>query len=539
MVNYRCLIISLLSFSAVISFASAKNLGGPKNFICNNPRANNAFAYLSGNIEGINDRYTIILRVWPKIIITTGNSENETPFKELKFVSENGNFLFKIDSLNSTSYFSLSILEKDSLINNRVILDAYLLSPGDSVSIEYLRDSVTISGRRYPHDSLRFYGRGSEKYKCIHSIKNIYFSYVSSSKPAPLPLKDFSFPVYGINIIKDIDNGWKERMRFELTYLKNYNGKIDQTCYNIIQSDIVATIWMGRLGSFNGNLESLTGLLDDSSMSKYNKEIIKAEIKKGYVFYSEIFSKQRFDSLLDMLSPVSQWFCDMVVLKYISDSVNLNHNSVYYSLKNDFKGLIRDRLIANYFLFRYFKIPNSYSKLQDALTYVRDKDCQNILQRFSRQQSGTKAYDFSLTGIDGQKHRLSDLKGKFVFIDFYFVGCGGCRYYYQEQVSKAELKFRNNNNIIFVAISIDKDKKKWEEGVSGGEYTAPHLPNVLNLYTESLGSEHPVIKYYNVLRYPHPMLIDRQGNIFSTDENELRYQDRGALIRAISKAIKK
>ena len=55
--------------------------------------------------------------------------------------------------------------------------------------------------------------------------------------------------------------------------------------------------------------------------------------------------------------------------------------------------------------------------------------------------------------------RLSSFKGKFVFVDSWYSGCGACIFANRAlRIVHEQLK---GENIVFLSISIDADKRKW------------------------------------------------------------------------------
>lgn len=104
------------------------------------------------------------------------------------------------------------------------------------------------------------------------------------------------------------------------------------------------------------------------------------------------------------------------------------------------------------------------------------------------------------------------LKGKVVILDFWFTGCGGCAYL-NKQMTPVYEYYKNNPEIVFVTIAIDKDMEMWKKiGLGSGLYT--HEGSV-NLYTNGLGREHPIIDYYGITGFPTMIIIDKEGRVIT------------------------
>ena len=101
-------------------------------------------------------------------------------------------------------------------------------------------------------------------------------------------------------------------------------------------------------------------------------------------------------------------------------------------------------------------------------------------------------------------------------MDFWYTGCGACISYYKNTLKEIEAQFADNNSVVFVTVSIDKNPDYWKKSLSVGMYTGEHA---LNLYTDGQGSEHAIIKHYKILGYPAPILIDKQGRIFAKGQD--------------------
>ena len=74
---------------------------------------------------------------------------------------------------------------------------------------------------------------------------------------------------------------------------------------------------------------------------------------------------------------------------------------------------------------------------------------------------GAETPDVEFEDLKGNNHKLSEFKGKYIYIDLWATWCGPC----QKEIPHLkklheELK---NDQVIIVSISVDKDRKKWEE----------------------------------------------------------------------------
>lgn len=129
---------------------------------------------------------------------------------------------------------------------------------------------------------------------------------------------------------------------------------------------------------------------------------------------------------------------------------------------------------------------------------------ENLQLRFKRLQPGTPAPDFILPVItDNSEYRLSDFKGKFIYMAFFESGIPACQ---AELEMSNELYKTYRNKIHFVAISVDKDLEKLRQYVHSRD-----LPWLVLHYKGNLD----FLEKYDAITFPHFILIDANGNVFS------------------------
>lgn len=142
--------------------------------------------------------------------------------------------------------------------------------------------------------------------------------------------------------------------------------------------------------------------------------------------------------------------------------------------------------------------------------------------------AGKPAPDFAATRTDGNPFRLSDLKGKVVYIDIWATWCGPCRaeFPYAVEIKK---HYKNNSDIVFLYVSVDSKKETWQK------YLAEN-PTFEGLHVNDPGDfDSQIAEKFKVNGIPRYLVIDREGKIFSTDAR--RPSDKENLIAQLDKAL--
>lgn len=129
-----------------------------------------------------------------------------------------------------------------------------------------------------------------------------------------------------------------------------------------------------------------------------------------------------------------------------------------------------------------------------------------LVAEWKRLGKGQPAFEFSGKDMQGNTVKLSDFKGKLVYVDVWATWCGPCIH---------EIPFLDSletdyegKNIVFISYSIDEDHAAWMKFVP-----EKNLKGVQIIGEKAWESE--LCKKYKIQGVPTFMLFDTEGNIVS------------------------
>ena len=115
---------------------------------------------------------------------------------------------------------------------------------------------------------------------------------------------------------------------------------------------------------------------------------------------------------------------------------------------------------------------------------------------------GRPSPDFKGVDVNGKEYTLADFRGKYVYIDVWATWCGSCR---QEipYLKKLDEDYKDAQ-IVFLSLSVDQDKAKWEKMVKEQSMSGVQL---------HIGQNSSFQQAYKIEGIPHFILLDREGRI--------------------------
>ena len=118
---------------------------------------------------------------------------------------------------------------------------------------------------------------------------------------------------------------------------------------------------------------------------------------------------------------------------------------------------------------------------------------------------GTTVPDIVLKDTSGHELKLSDLRGKYVLIDFWASWCGPCRAE-NPNVAAEYQKYKDKGFTVY-SISLDNDRTKWINAIKKDKLAWPtHV-------SELKGWQSEICKPWKIGSIPSNFLIDKDGKV--------------------------
>ncbi len=218
-------------------------------------------------------------------------------------------------------------------------------------------------------------------------------------------------------------------------------------------------------------------------------------------------------------------YLSMMVQKAASDKVEamkkadstVTVNNLKVRMETAVELLKNDAVLDNYI----YEDLNSVVQWQDIDKNVQDnidffvgrcKDTSlvNKLNRtvaeWKRLSTGQPAFDFTGKDQQGNTVKLSDFKGKLVYVDVWATWCGPCKYEIP-YLDTLETDY-HGKDIVFISYSIDEDYAAWMKFVPENKLQG------VQIIGEKAWQSDLCIKY-KIMGVPTFMLFDREGKIVS------------------------
>lgn len=423
---------------------------------------------------------------------------------------KNGRYSFDIPVNDKLLYFSLYKNAGGWPENKDRLLNFHLVETGDYVVINHLGPKLTFSG----------IGSAKHNLHVLFSNKDGY-EYEFDNPALHKKLRFTRSRLEGYNLRCEDTFAKIKRL---LQLLEKSKPDLSARSYQVLYCEII--------GNCQYPLIRMTRNLTSNrfKIAQSDKDAIQLQFKG----LQENLMRSSFSDSITASS--------IRYLKYYAEFLNLQRawrndtvDFIKYIIKSTDKSELRDKLFISAFGLSY----KGYSKsIQFAIDHMHSPALKHdLLSFYNKQKNGAMLPDdFSLRDQNNDKVNFSSYKGKVIFLDFWFVGCSSCADYYKTTVSIAAKSFIDSKEVVFITVCTEKDYKRWIVALQSGIYTSQ---SAVNLFTGGVGVDHPLVKHFNIVSVPTPLLIDKNFKIFTRDETLLgRGGNPGSLINTIKEGIK-
>lgn len=122
---------------------------------------------------------------------------------------------------------------------------------------------------------------------------------------------------------------------------------------------------------------------------------------------------------------------------------------------------------------------------------------------FTMVKTGEKAPDFIFETAPGKTQKLSDLKGKVVWINFFATWCGPCRKELPHLQSEVYDKYVNNKDFVLIILGREHNWDEVNKFKTEQKFTMPFYPD----------PERKVFALYAKQDIPRNFIIDKDGKV--------------------------
>ena len=207
---------------------------------------------------------------------------------------------------------------------------------------------------------------------------------------------------------------------------------------------------------------------------------------------------------------------DVELEKSYRDSLIVKIKENYAEQKEAYKGFVKDypNSFVSAYILKIYKTAWGkdttevlYSPFAEEVKNTEDgQSIARYIELSVDPQIGDKYVDFEMENVAGEKVKLSDIKGKYVLVDFWASWCGPCR-----KENPNLVKTYNNfhdKGFEILGVSFDQKKEPWVKAIEKDSLPWEQITDLLAWECEA-----GVI--YNVNAIPDNILIDENGTIIA------------------------
>jgi len=329
-------------------------------------------------------------------------------------------------------------------------------------------------------------------------------------------------------LIIDIEESKKGELNFDINSFDSDFSELTASNYNLISKGKKKKQLDTLFENF-GNKYKKNGALYLNTYIDYKIAMIKMMTHKSNIGVLEnefLVDKPVEESNGAYMNFINQYFANFLLMKSLSpegekliaivnEKKDYNEIMEFLGKENVLENIQLRELVLLKGLYEVYRDPLYIKQMVvDMLDTIKVKTqfslhkilASNIKSSITKLDKGSVAPNFQLKNAFGTMQKLSDFKGKYVYLDFWATWCMPCL---QEMKVLPGLIEKYGQKVTFISISVDKDFEKMRSFLEKNK----KLDNANNHSEVFLfgGDSKQVKADYNIRSIPSYFLIDKEG----------------------------
>lgn len=420
-----------------------------------------------------------------------------------------GTTLIKLTN-QDTITLSLTVSETDT--TDKFITSIYL-EPNTNINLKYEKGIQSFSG------DLMAVNNYLTEIRALNVARRKRPDIWGNQKTRPKTLKDLQpylvkSQIIGDSLDKIVSND-DNLTAYQKTFLHNINSSLNT--YSKLFLETMRLIDM-RQHLYDTDDEKLIISRQDSSVKAFFSTLT---IEPNLLRYDGSF----YNSMLNIVSrqrDISSIYYEIKytskqsLYDYIKKTVNSNFKQINY------QDLVLASLLSSSELFgetntdELDRLIAGFRKDYPSSKYL--PELEEIFAEYQSLMPGSMMKDFYMNSINDKAVKLSDYKGKLLYVDIWATWCGPCveEFPFSKKLSK---KYANQKDLAFIYVSLDSSRDKWlkylkdHPSLSGIHGNQPPVYGPPSEKTDS----NDVMSLYKITGIPHYLLIGKDGRIISAN----------------------
>lgn len=307
--------------------------------------------------------------------------------------------------------------------------------------------------------------------------EKLLYSFGDEFKPLHLQIREDNRVPQKLKELIIADNDFLVRWRE--SYLRGVDWETVKTRSSYEASDFLATLPINP-AYIQANMDWYRRVIDYEMMTSLHGPIFMALQKEG--------KEKNLDTLAILsekaiyrnprLAPIREFLIARHITRYLEDfGLTTGISQVFENFKHEF--------------------PNTPFSLR----------LEAIIDQYLDLGEGKVAKDFTATDASGKEMKLSDFKGKVVYIDTWATWCKPCIAEFPYSKNMVD-HYKDNRDVVFLYVSLDDNVSKWKSFLKSDQ-----VPSGIHVIHKASDPTLSMYTLYRMSGIPHYILIDKAGKI--------------------------